>query len=104
MKILRMFSCRFRIKVPRNVVFRLNHEIKTMRNPKNVQTNREIKIPRKFYAAKVSSLEVHFQCKSNVFFWLVLLIKLYKIFYYQLQGFISTLHLLQNSLRRQFSK
>ena len=76
-----------------------------MRNPKIAQTIREIKILRKFYAAKVSSLEVHFECKSNVFvFLLILLIKLYKIFYYQLQGFISTLHLLQNSLRRQFSK
>ena len=76
-----------------------------MRNPKIAQTIREIKILRKFYAAEVSSLEVHFECKSNVFvFLLILLIKLYKIFYYQLQGFISTLHLLQNSLRRQFSK
>ena len=53
---------------------------------------------------KFPALKYIFNVNQMFFFWLILLIKLYKIFYYQLQGFISTLHFLQQSLRRQFSK
>ena len=40
----------------RNVVFRLNREIKMRRNSKIVKKTREIKMPRKFHAVKISSL------------------------------------------------
>ena len=41
-----------KIKIPHNVVFRLNREIKMPRNSKIVQKNHEIKMPRKFLALK----------------------------------------------------
>ena len=38
--------------MPRNVVFRLNREIKMPQNSKIVPKNREIKMPQKFFALK----------------------------------------------------
>ena len=45
-----------KIKMPRNVVFRLNREIKMPQNSKIVPKNREIKMPQKFLALKYSTL------------------------------------------------
>ena len=42
----------------RNVVFRLNREIKMRRNSKIVKKPREIKMLRKFHAVKISYLKV----------------------------------------------
>jgi hypothetical protein len=46
------------IKMPRIVVFWLYREIKMPRNPKFAQKDREIKMPRKFHAAKISCIKV----------------------------------------------
>ena len=41
-----------------NVVFRLNREIKMRQNSEIVKKPREIKMPRKFHAVKISCLKV----------------------------------------------
>ena len=47
------------IKMPQNIVLRLNHENKMLRNPKIAEKFREIKTQRKFNAAKISCLELY---------------------------------------------
>ena len=82
----------------------LGTKLKRRKIQKLLKQSVKLKCREKFMQRKFPALKYIFNVNQMFFCWLILLIKLYKIFYYQLQGFISTLHFLQQSLRRQFSK